>query len=458
MQMTIAQIRAAIGGTFSGEIDQNTILETVSTDSRIAFTDGVFVAIPGERVDGHEYIGQAFAAGAVLAIGEQPLTIELPGGHAYLQVAQSVTALQQLAAAYRKLLAAPIIGISGSVGKTSTKEMIAAILGHTHKIGKTMGNLNNEIGVPLTLLSFAPDIEFGIVEMGISGFGEMELLSRIVRPDICVLTNIGDCHLEALGDREGVKRAKTEMFTYMNRRGRVYLNGDDPLLAVISEVHGRPVIHFGLTAGNDCVAVDISGRGLLGSSARLCYRGHEIQAEIPIAGVHMVQNTAVATAIGIDLGLNDRDIEDGIAAARTISGRSHQITVGKTTVIDDCYNANPMSMKAALAMLADSRGSRRIAVLGDMFELGADEIALHESVGTAASSLNIDRIYCIGSLAAHIAAGLRRFGFAGDVVTAERSEAVLADILRERTAGAIILVKASHGMNFAGIVKALQTE
>ncbi|MDO5100045.1 MAG: UDP-N-acetylmuramoyl-tripeptide--D-alanyl-D-alanine ligase [Eubacteriales bacterium] len=456
MQMTLREVQTAVGGRLFGELDTETVLETVSTDSRTDFHNGVFIAIKGERVDGHHYIEKAFAAGAKLAIGEEPAPETLPVGHAYLQVENSVTALQQLASAYRDKLAAPIIGISGSVGKTSTKEMISAILGHDHPIGKTEGNLNNEIGVPLTLLSFPPDIAYGVVEMGISDFGEMELLSRIARPDICVLTNIGDCHLEALGDREGVKRAKTEMFLHMQPQGRVYLNGDDPLLAAITQVRGQRPILFGLRAQNDCVASDCHSLGLLGSTARIDYRGQSITARIPIAGVHMVLNTAVATAIAVDLGLSNEQIEAGIAAAKTIRGRSNQIKAAGATIIDDCYNANPMSMKASLSMLGESEGSKRIAVLGDMFELGVEEVSLHQSVGLAAASLPIETVYCIGKLAAAIADGLRKGGFGGQIIEAETKEAVLASIVAERTEGAIILVKASHGMHFDEIVDRLQ--
>lgn len=458
MQMTVREVQAAVKGRLFGEIEAEAVLETVSTDSRTDFHNGVFIAIKGERVDGHRYIDKAFAGGARLAIGEEALPAQWAAGYAYLQVENSITALQQLASAYRNKLAAPIIGISGSVGKTSTKEMIAAILGHDHPIGKTEGNLNNEIGVPLTLLSFPIDIAYGVVEMGISDFGEMELLSRIARPDICVLTNIGDCHLEALGDREGVKKAKTEMFLHMQPQGRVYLNGDDPLLAVITQVRGQKPILFGFKAHNDCIASDCHSLGLLGSTARIDYRGQSITARIPIAGVHMVLNTAVAVAIAIDFGLSNEQIEAGIAAAQTIRGRSNQIKIGGTIVIDDCYNANPMSMKASLTMLGESEGSKRIAVLGDMFELGLEEVSLHQSVGLAAASLPIETVYCIGRLAAAIADGLEKGGFGGQIITADSKEAVLEQIAAERAEGAIILVKASHGMHFDEIVDRLQQQ
>lgn len=292
------------------------------------------------------------------------------------------------------------------MGKTSTKEFVASVLSQKYRVHKTLGNYNNEIGVPLTVLSMPEDTEVAVLEMGINHFGEMHNLSRIARPDICIMTNIGQCHLEFLGSREGILKAKSEIFDFMGEDGAVCVNGDDDMLSTIKEVKGKPPVTFGLSSSCRIYAADIAGRGLLGSEAVIHDRkaGISFNAKIPLPGGHMVYNALAATAAGRLLGLTPEEISKGIAAVEGVSGRSHIIELADKVVIDDCYNANPVSMEAALDLLLQADG-RTVAVLGDMFELGKEEAKLHERVGGYAVEKGVDCLICTGKLSRHMYEG-----------------------------------------------------
>ncbi len=381
---------------------------------------------------------------------------------AYILVENSFQALKDIAAYYRSTLAIKVVGITGSVGKTSTKEMIASVLEQKYKVLKTAGNFNNEVGLPLTILKIREKHEIAVIEMGISDFGEMHRLSAIARPDICVMTNIGQCHLENLLTREGILKAKSEIFDYLKADGAVCLNGDDDLLSALHEVKGIQPLFFGLQEKNDIYATDIVSRGLEGTTCTI-HRGREtIEALIPIPGGHMVQNALAATAVGTVLGLSAELIRQGIAAAKTISGRSNLIKTDRGLVIDDCYNANPMSMRAAIDLLSYA-DTRRVAILGDMFELGENSDRLHYETGVYAAKTGIEVLILIGENAKHMSdaadeycashpeAICERHYFAG------RDEAMqeLPFILKMNDA---VLVKASHGMGFDRIVKEITKE
>ncbi|MDO4292436.1 MAG: UDP-N-acetylmuramoyl-tripeptide--D-alanyl-D-alanine ligase [Eubacteriales bacterium] len=430
-------------------------------DSRLVEPGDVFVAVRGERVDGHRFIPEVFEKGAIAVVCEkepEPLTGPC------IRVEDSLAALRKIAAFYREQLPIPIVGITGSVGKTSTKEFVAAVLSQKYKTHKTKGNFNNEVGVPLTLLSMPEDTEAAVVEMGINHFGEMRRLSEMVRPDICLLTNIGQCHLEFLGSRDGILRAKSEIFEFMNPEGSVCVNGDDDKLATIREVCGKAPVRFGLSPDNDIYADQIVSRGLLGSEAVIhvgknALRGGNAQerafaVKIPLPGTHMVQNALAAAAAGLLLGLTDEEIAAGIASAVAVGGRSRVIRTGRLTVIDDCYNANPVSTKAALDLLGLAEG-RKVAVLGDMFELGEQERTLHAQVGAYAAERGIDCLFCAGELSEETARAAREAGVcqARHFADTQALLEALPELLRD---GDSVLVKASHGMGFDRIVKKLE--
>jgi len=421
-------------------------------DSRKAEPGFVFVATVGERVDGHSFIRQVFEKGAIGVVCEKEPE-ELYGP--CIVVKDSFEALRKIAAFYRSQMEIPVVGITGSVGKTSTKEFVASVLAQKYKTHKTMGNFNNEVGVPLTLFAMPEDAECAVVEMGINHFGEMTRLSEIAKPDICVMTNIGQCHLEYLGDRDGILRAKSEIFTHMNPDGSVCVNGDDDKLITISEVHGKAPVRFGLSEHNDIYATDIVSRGLLGSTAVIHVREEQSFAvQIPLPGMHMVLNALAATAVGLQLGLNAEQIAAGIACVEAVKGRSRVVEAKELVLIDDCYNANPVSMKAAIDMLGQALG-RKVAVLGDMFELGENEVQMHAKIGAYAAQNGVDCLLCAGKLSENMAEAAKESGMT-EVYHFADTDALLAEICTYLKPGDSVLIKASHGMAYDRIVEKLQ--
>lgn len=468
MDLTIQEIARACGGTLvvqGGKADGDTRVSSVVIDSRLVEPQGVFIATAGERVDGHRFIPAAFARGAVLAVTQKrPEEVAEAGGEGasrpsgealeaaqlegasrtgaeapadpagtwgcYVLVEDTLQALKDIAEAYRKKLSVKVIGITGSVGKTSTKEFIAAVLAEKYSVLKTEGNFNNEIGVPLTLLRIRGEHELAVVEMGISDFGEMHRLSKMARPDVCVMTNIGQSHLNNLKDRDGILRAKSEIFDYMAEDGEICLNGEDDKLSALREIGGHKPHFFGLGSSpvQEVAAVDIRGKGLWGSDATLVmapagtaredreqdgmpdmdcaeivaaalegdWPGYRrLAVHVPQPGRHMVLNAAAAACVAGLFGLSDGQIAAGIGKVASVSGRTNIISTPHYTIIDDCYNANPASVKAAIDLLAMA-DTRKVAILGDMLNLGENSHAYHAEIGSYAAEAGIDCIYCVG--------------------------------------------------------------
>lgn len=456
-QMTLKNIAASCHGVFYGDQEQETEeISGVVIDSRQVEPGYLYIAMRGERVDGHKFIPDVYEKGAAAVLSEQVL--ESPAGP-YILVESCPQALKDIAEFYRSVLEIPVIGIAGSVGKTSTKEMIAAVLGEKYHVLKTEGNFNNEIGLPLTLLRIREEHEAAVVEMGISDFGEMHRLAKMARPDICVMTNIGQCHLENLIDRDGVLRAKSEIFDYLQPDGVIVLNGNDDKLSEIDEVKGvRPVRYFVEDGTAERMNEDyyvtadaIENHGLRGMEAVLHFPEEDCQIHEPIPGVHNIYNACAAACVGHAMGLSRGEICEGISHARTIAGRTNLIEAGGVMIIDDCYNANPVSMRASLDVLALAEG-RKIAVLGDMGELGENERELHRQVGAYAAEKGIDLVLCTGELSEELAdaakAGCETMHFAG-------RDALTGQLLSMIRPGDTVLVKASHFMEFPKIVKAL---
>ena len=454
--MTLENIAAACHGTYIGAEDlKGKVICGAVIDSRLVEEDYLFIPIKGERVDGHKFIPQVFEKGACCVLSE--IELENPAGP-YIRVESSETALKQIAAFYRQSLPIKVVGISGSVGKTSTKEMIASVIAQKYAVHKTAGNFNNEIGLPLTVFGICKEHEVAILEMGISGFDEMHRLATVANPDICVITNIGLCHLENLGDRDGVLRAKTEMFDHMKEGGVAILNGDDDKLATKTVVGGRDTVFFGMEADTKTVyATDVVNLGFEGMDAVIHTPNGDFVAHITIPGEHNVYNALAATAVGLELGLTLEEIKAGIEAAKTIAGRTNLIHTKDMSVIDDCYNANPVSMEAALDVLSHAKG-RTIAVLGDMGELGENEKALHFGVGKCAAEKQIHTLFCAGTLAAEYKAGAESVENTCKVFYFEDKNDMIQALLAYVQAGDSILIKASHFMDFPKVVAALTNE
>lgn len=451
--MTLKEITAACGGTYIG--NENLTSKEVSSvviDSRKVQKDSLFIAIRGARVDGHTFIPKTIENGALCAVSEEHLG---DTDYPYILVDSCTQALKDIAEHYRRSLDIKVVGISGSVGKTSTKEMIASVLEQKFRVLKTEGNFNNEIGLPLTIFNIREEHEIAVLEMGISDFGEMTRLAKMARPDICVITNIGCAHLEQLKTRDGILKAKTEMFAYMNPKGSIIFNGDDDKLASFTPANGIQPVYFGLNADCSYHAEQVENMGLKGTTATFVTPKSQFQAHISIPGDHMVYNALAGTAVGYAFGMTDEEIKAGIEALVPLAGRNHLIETERFSIIDDCYNANPASMKSSLDVLAKAT-TRTVAILGDMGELGEQKLVMHYEVGQYAAQAGIQLLICIGSLTEAMAKGAADANSQIEI----HHYASKADFFAEMDAllkpQDTILVKASHSMEFPEIVKVLE--
>lgn len=449
--LTLANITRACQGTYHGDtslLDKE--VAGVTIDSRKVEKDFLFVAIDGERFNAHTFIPDTIEKGALCVVSHEDLgDTDFP----YILVEATGQALLDIAGLYRDSFDVKVIGITGSVGKTSTKEMIASVLAQKYSVHKTQGNFNNECGLPLTIFEMNDTHEVSVLEMGINHFGEMRKLSSVARPDICIITNIGVAHLEFLKTQEGILQEKTQMFQDMNHGGSIILNGDDPLLSTLGPVKGAEPVFYGLNPEtNDIFADDIKPLGLKGTACTIHLPEDSFTCIVPTPGMHMVSNALAGACAGYTLGLTAEEIKRGIEALPFIPGRNNIIQTGHMILLDDCYNANPISMKAALDVLNMAIG-RKVAILGDMGELGDNQAELHRTVGSYAAELGIDVVCAIGELAAEIAEGAKSPDM--EVLYFPSKTEFLAqavDILRE---GDNVLIKASHGMEFPEIVEAL---
>lgn len=452
--MDLGTLAECAQGQFLGsEAEKKIAAKAITTDSRDVREGSVFACIKGERSDGHDYAAAAQASGAVAVICERrPEGCTIP----CILVESTLVALQKAARGILDISGVKVIGIGGSVGKTSTKEMIASVISQKYNIIKTSANHNNELGLPLTVFEITDETQAAVLEMGIDDFGQMHVLAEIAQPDICVLTNIGDCHLENLGDRDGVLKAKSEMFDFLKEDGKILLCGDDERLFALKEVHGVRPVFYGIGEQNDVRAANIVSKGIEGSSFRIYHEERSFETEISTPGLHYVTNACAGAAAGFALGLTEEEIARGLAAYTTISGRFNIIKTERYTLIDDCYNANPMSMKASLSSLAKASG-RKVALLGDMGELGENERELHAEVGRAAAESGIDALYCCGELSKYMAEGAAEAGLL-DVAHFKTREELLEKIGTLLRAGDTILVKASHFMGFDKVLETLKKQ
>lgn len=483
--LTIEKIAEITSAQIVGDYSHIALKEAagVVIDSRLVMEDYIFIANKGERVDGHDFLPSVMnEKKALFAICEHQ--VENISGP-YLIVEDSLEALKKIATYYRSSIDTKIIGIVGSVGKTSTRKFVASVLAEKYNVMSTEGNYNNEIGVPLTLLKIREEHEIAVVEMGINHFGEMSRLTAMAHPDMCVMTNIGECHLENLIDRDGVLRAKSEVFEGMNEEGQVFVNGDDDKLVTIASVNGKTVIRYGLNAEcinsdsnnnlkNDYYAANIVSHDLTGSDVTIKGANDScIEALVPLPGNHMVYNAVAATAVGRYLGLSEQEIINGLKNCSAVEGRSNVLKLNKITLVDDCYNANPTSVRAAIDTLSKVQ-TEKVAILGDMFELGNKEKEMHGGIGQYAVEKGIDLLVCIGDLSKNmyeqaIAHGGKTLELlsscAAEDSYLEASEkctkviwfvdidmaiASLENLIKPDNT---VLVKASHGMKFANIVK-----
>ena len=455
--MTIREILEAVDGKLLGEFsDLDLTVKHVFTDSRNPDPGALFIPLVGERFDGHAFLNEALEGGAAGCFTQRERESYLPGKF-YIKVGSTQKALRDLARHYKQKFRIPFVAVTGSVGKTTTKDMVAAVLGERFKVLKTEGNFNNEVGLPLTLLRLNSNHEICVVEMGMNHFGEIEYLSSIVEPDVAVITNIGDSHIENLGSRENILKAKCEIFSHMDpKKGYVILNGDDPLLEPLRASLPFQSVLVGTAEGLDYRATGVESDGEKSVRCHVRTPRSGFDVEIPALGNHMLYPTLTAAAVAEHFGMTGGEIARGVLRFAPTKMRMNILKRGDgITILNDAYNANPQSMRAAVEVLSKSGGDYKIAVLGDMFELGQFAPTIHAGVGAYLGKAGIDCLVAVGELARHI------YDAAKDAMvpqvywceTKEEAKPILAELVKPNST---ILVKASRGMAFEELVDDLK--
>lgn len=448
--ITLGQLLQAVNGQLLGEFDKNAPISHVDTDSRDIHPGSLFIPLAGERFDGHAYINAALESGAVGCLTQRERESYQPGKF-YVKVPSTQRALRDLAAWYKEQFHIPFVAVTGSVGKTTAKDMLAAVLGVKYKVLKTEGNFNNNIGLPLTLLRLDSSHQVGVVEMGMDKFGEIDFLGGIVKPEVGVITNIGDAHIERLGSRENIFKAKCELLPHIKEDGLLVLNGDDPMLSTLRGKTPVQTVFCGQGEGLEYRAQILGGDGVSHIQCRLTTPHMDREVRIPALGEHMVYPTLIAAAVAERFGLTPDEIEQGIRQFVPTRMRMNILRRGNGIIIlDDTYNANPQSMRAAISVLADSQSSYKIAVLGDMLELGPFSPALHAEVGEYLGQAGIQCLVAVGEQSAAMAQGARDVGVPQVLYCHDKGEAMerLPMLLR---GDCTILVKASRGMKMEDI-------
>lgn len=453
--LNLRQLLEAVGGTLLGDFDDlDATFTDVCTDSRNITENSLFLPLQGERFDGHGFISDALESGAVGCLTARDRENYVPGKF-YVKVRSTQRALRDLAAYYKKMFPIPFVAVTGSVGKTTTKDMVAAVLGARYNVLKTEGNFNNDIGLPLTLLRLNRSHELCVLEMGMDHAGEIDYLGELVEPDVAIITNIGDAHIENLGSREAIFRAKCEIFPHLKQSGLAVLSGDDEMLRTVKGQLAQKTVFVGSGEDLDYRACDLdSSAGYLKCIVHT--PTHRFEANIPALGSHMIYSTLTAVAVAEHFGMELTEIGRGIQAFLPTKMRMNLIRCsGDIVILNDAYNANPQSMRAAASVLGESVGRRRVAVVGDMKELGPNSRLFHRAVGEYFAQAGADRLIAIGDLARYMAEGASEAGME-QVSYHESIEEARDALLRELRAGTTILVKASRSMAFERIVEFLQ--
>ena len=447
IEMTAGEIAKAVDGVLIGNGD--TVITDVQYDSRAVKEGTLFAAIKGEKVDGHKFIKECFAKGAAAVFTENEVPENSTG--CYIEVENSRLALQKLAAYYRSKQNVRLIGITGSVGKTSTKEMIAAGLSKGFDVMKTQGNKNSQIGLPMTMFEIEEHNEIAVIEMGMSEFGEMDRLADIARPNIAVMTNIGVAHIENLGTQENILKEKFRITKYFDKDGILFLNGDDRLL---KSLHGKQefkTVTFGLNKDNDYYADEIKTEGF-NTKFVCCFGGKRVELNIPALGEHSVKNALAAFAVGTHLGLDERTIQSGLMTYKNAPMRQQIHEMKDFILIDDSYNSSPEAAKVSLNVLKSVAKGKTIAVLADMLELGEKSGSEHYGVGKHLAELGIDTLIAVGELSRNTAKGAEENG-CKEVVMFENNGQAYEYLKKMIEKECAVLVKGSRGMHTDEIVK-----
>lgn len=449
IDFSLNEICSAVKGKLYNA-DGKALVKKITTDSRQAGEGCVFVALKGEKADGHSFAEKAVTDGALCVISEIDFD-----GIPYIKVEDTRRCLMEIARAYRLKSGVKVVGITGSVGKTTTKDMVASVLAEGFCVHKTNGNFNNDIGLPLTVFDITPEHELAVLEMGMNQFGEISRLSYGGVPDVAVITNVGVSHIENLGSREGILKAKSEIFDFMADDSFSVLNADDDMLITLKGKR-KNIIWYGIENKTDIYADNIESDGLNGIKCLIHTDKWTIAVDIPVPGRHMVLNAMAAAGVGMVMGLSPEKIKRGI---ENFSPTKMRMDISETEkgvkIINDAYNANPVSMKAALDVLKGCEG-KRIAVIGDMFELGDFADDMHYDVGKYAAESGIDTLIFIGKASAAMKKAAEDSGFKDYHYFPTQEEFLKEDMTEYFNKGDTVLVKASRGMQLEKTVRRIQ--
>ncbi len=436
---------AVICGDTAGEI------HTITTDSRKADKGVLFIPLKGEHQDGHDYIQSALKSGAV-SISER----DIDGCGTVIKVENTRIALGDIARYYKQKYPVRSVSITGSVGKTTTKDLVYSVIAQKYKTHKTPNNFNNDIGVPLTIFGIEAEHQAAVIEMGMNHFGEISYLSDIARPDSAIITNIGMSHIENLGSQDGIFKAKMEIIERFTDANTLIVNGDDEYLKTICDVPYK-LVRFGMSVENDVYAKDIVNRGLQGMDFTVVHRGGEFRCTLTQPGEHNIYNALAAVCAGLDMGVSEIDIANGIQNCEYTASRLEISEHNGIEIINDCYNSSPASVRAALKVMSYTVKSRRVAVLGDILEMGEYAKDAHLDLGRTVAELGVDLLITAGDNAKYIADGAKSEGMT-DVISYPTTVALANDINNLVKPDDCVLIKASHGMEFYRIAETISAE
>ncbi len=456
MKLPLSRVAEFVSASAGSEFDSQKVAQGYSIDSRTLLPGELFFAVRGERLDGHDFVGQALERGAIAAVVRNDQQARYASHAGLITVEDTLIALQTLAACVRRLWAKPVVGVTGSAGKTTTKEAIAHLLGMRYRVLKSEGNFNNHFGMPLMVLKLEPEHEMAVIEMGMSHLGEISALAKIAQPNTGVVTCVAPVHLESFDSIADIARAKYELIASLPAGGTAVLNADDEYVSQFGRDFKGHVVTFGLKPLADVRAEKIESRGAKGSAFNLVTHGCTEAVELPLVGTHNIYNALAAAAVAMELGIPPSDVAAAMASLEAASKRGQILEVRGVTVINDCYNSNPKALNFMVDALVSMPAKRRIVVAGEMLELGPKAEQMHRECGRHMAEqkpgLKIDQLLGVRGLAQSMVDEARSAGVPAEfVATPEEAGAWLA---REAKPGDAVLLKASRGVK---LERALET-
>jgi UDP-N-acetylmuramoyl-tripeptide--D-alanyl-D-alanine ligase len=451
MKLPLARVAEIL--TAGGEFDPKAVAQAYSIDSRTIQPGNLFFAVKGERMDGHDFVQQALEKGSVAAVVRRDRISDYPVKTGLISVDDTLVALQTLGAAVRRLWGKPLVGVTGSAGKTTTKEAIAHVLSQRFRVLKSEGNFNNHFGLPLMLLKIEPEHQAAVIEMGMSHRGEIAALAKIAQPEIGVVTNVAPVHLEFFNSVAEIARAKYELIESLPASGTAILNADDEYVSQFGRDFRGKVVLYGLQSTADIRAENVKQNGSEGSVFDVVADGHRERATLRLVGMHNVYNALAAVAVGLDRGLSLSEATGALATLAPADKRGAVVQLGNITIINDCYNSNPTALNAMVDTLATMPAKRRIVVAGEMLELGPEGEELHRRSGRHMAEKRIDLLVGVRGLAKPMVEAARQAGMQAEfLATPEEAGEWLA---REGREGDVVLLKASRGVKLERALEAL---